>query len=75
MHTIIICSIIAVVALLVFRFSSRAELLSFFIFFFATAIVLVSLIVIEEYKMAMIPAGVLLIAVFRMRQSYKRFQS
>jgi hypothetical protein len=74
MHTIIISSIIAIAALIVFRFSSRGELLFFFTFLVSTAFVLVSLIVIEEYKLAAIPAAFLSAAVLRMWQAYKGFE-
>ena len=74
MHTIILVSIIGFLALLVFRFFSGGELLAFFIFLVCTAMVLVSLLAIEEYKLALIPDALLFISFIRMRQAYKRFQ-
>ena len=74
MHTIILVSIIGLLAFLVFCFASGGELLSFFIFLACTVVVLVSLLTIEEYKLAAIPAAVLAVSIFKMRQSYKRFQ-
>ena len=74
MHTIMLVSIIGLLSFLFFRFCSRGEIISFFVFLICTAIALVSLLTIREYKLALLPAAVLLTAIFRMRQAYKRFQ-
>ena len=74
MHTIILVSIIGTLALLAFKFAKGGELLLFCLFLVCASIALVSLITLQEYKLAIIPGAILFVAFFRMWQSYKRFQ-
>lgn len=74
METLYIIFAISIIALIVFRYTNKLEIVLFGIYFLFMIISFIGFLVQGRYYFSLITGVIIAITIFRMRQSYKRFE-